>query len=286
MRLIVLGGWGQLGTDLAATAVGRHELIRPRHSELDVTDADAVASYVRDRAPDGVVNAAAFHKVELCETDPGRAFATNAMGGLNVARAAAAIAVPSVLISTDYVFRGDSTRGYVEDGPVGPVNVYGASKAAAETLVLGADPQGIVVRGSGLFGHAGSSGKGGNFVETMLAKARAGDALQVVDDQRFAPTATRDMAERILELIERRVPAGIYHAANSGSCSWYEFARRAIELAGLKTSLTPRPTEPGPVRRPATSILLDTKSPTLGMAAARPWEDALAWYIENRPTTS
>ena len=286
MRLIVFGGWGQLGTDLAATAVGRHELIRPRHSELDVSDADGLAAYVRDQAPDAIINAAAFHKVELCETDPARAFTVNAIGGLNVARAAAAIGVPSVFISTDYVFRGDASGGYVEDAPVGPVNVYGASKAAAETLVLGADPQGIVVRGSGLFGHAGSSGKGGNFVETMLAKARAGVALQVVDDQRFAPTATRDLAERIIELIERRVPTGIYHGANSGSCSWYEFARRAIELAGLSASLTPRATETGPVLQPADSILLDTKSPGVGMAPARPWEDALSWYIDNRPPTS
>ena len=283
MRLVVFGGWGQLGSDIAIAADRRHDLVRPRHAEVDVTDQAAVAGAVDAVKPDAVIDAAAFHKVELCESDPAQAFAVNAVAPLYVARAARAAGARTVFISTDYVFDGSSEDGYREDDPVGPVNVYGISKVAGEAAVRLADPDAIVVRGSGLFGHAGSAGKGGNFVDNMLAKARAGESLSIVDDQRLAPTATRDMAERILLYLEVDVPAGIYHAANTGSTSWYGLARRAFELAGVEADLTPRPTGDSPIRRPATSILRDTKSAALGLPPNRSWEDALRWYLDARP---
>jgi dTDP-4-dehydrorhamnose reductase len=286
MRLLVLGGWGQLGSDLALAAAGRHELVRPRHADLDVTDAEALYRFVAEQRPDAVVNAAAFHKVELCEEDPQRAFSVNALGALHVARAARAAGSRTVFISTDYVFDGRSRSGFEEDDPVGPLNVYGVSKAAGELAVRQADPDSLVVRGSGLFGHAGSAGKGGNFVDNMIARARSGQALSIVDDQIFAPTATRDMAERILLLLERRPPPGIYHAANGGSCSWYELARTAIEMEGLKAEVSPRPTGETPVHRPACSVLLDTKSVRVGLPPSRSWEEALRWYLRNRPSAA
>ena len=284
MRVLAFGGWGQLGSDLAQAAQGRHELLRPRHADVEVTDAKAVRDAVMGKRPDAVLNAAAFHKVELCEEDPLRAFEVNAVGALNVARAAREAGARCVFISSDYVFDGENPHGYAEDHPVAPLSVYGVSKAAGERLVLTACPDSLVVRGSGLFGHAGSSGKGGNFVETMLAKAEAGEAISVVDDQVFAPTSTRDMAERILLLLERRVPPGVYHAANSGSCSWYRLARTAFELAGIEADLTPCPAGEQSVRRPRCSILLDTRSAALGLPPNRPWDEALAWYLKTRAT--
>ena len=158
MRILVFGGWGQLGSDLAAASEARHDLLRPTHAEVEITDSvalNAVASAVR---PDAVVNAAAFHKVESCEDDPARSFAVNTVGALNVARAARALGAPCVYVSTDYVFDGERPQGYVEEDVRAPVNVYGASKAAGERLVRLACPDSLVVRGSGLFGHAGSSG--------------------------------------------------------------------------------------------------------------------------------
>jgi dTDP-4-dehydrorhamnose reductase len=283
VRLLVFGGWGQLGSDLAIAADGRHELVRPRHAEVDVTDPAAVAGAVDAARPDAVIDAAAFHKVELCETHPEQAFAVNAVAPFHVARAARGAGARTVFISTDYVFDGANPDGYREDDPVGPLNIYGISKVAGEAAVRLADPDALVVRGSGLFGHAGSAGKGGNFVDNMLAKARAGEALSIVDDQRLAPTSTRDMAERILLFVEAGVPGGVYHAANAGSTSWYGLACRAFELAGVEATVTPRPTGESPVRRPATSILRDTKSAALGLPPNRSWEDALRWYLEARP---
>jgi dTDP-4-dehydrorhamnose reductase len=285
MRLLVFGGWGQLGADLALAAQGRHEMVRPRRDEVDVTDAGAVDRVVAGRRPDVVVDTAAFHRVDACETDPASAFAVNALGALNVARAARRAGARCVYVGTDYVFDGTRREGYAEDAPVAPLNVYGVSKAAGERLVRTACPDSLVVRGSGMFGHAGSSGKGGNFVEAMLAKAAAGERLSVVDDQVFSPTATRDMAERILLLLERKVPPGIYHAANSGSCSWYGLARAVFEVAGVKAELSPRLTGPEAdeaVLRPRWSILLDTRSAELGLPPSRSWEEALDWYLAAR----
>lgn len=284
MRILVFGGWGQLGSDLALVAAGRHDLVRPRRAEVDVTDAGAVERTVAEHRPHAVVDAAAFHKTELCERDPGTTFEVNVLGALNVARACRATGARAVYVSSDYVFDGANPHGYVEDHPVAPVNLYGISKVAGERAVRNDCPDSLVVRGSSLFGHAGSSGKGGNFVETMLAKAAAGEAVSVVDDLFFAPSATHDMAERILLLLERRVPAGTYHVANAGSCSWYGFARRTFELAGVEADLSPRPSGDEPVRRPRSSILLDTTPARLGLPAMRPWEEALAWYLQHRPS--
>jgi dTDP-4-dehydrorhamnose reductase len=282
MRIVLFGGWGQLGSDLAIACRGRHELARPTHAEVDVADQVAVRRVVADARPDVVVDAAAFHKVESCEEDPARAFSVNAIGARHVAATARDEGARCVFVSTDYVFDGQEPSGYAEDAPVAPLNVYGISKAAGERGVRVACPDSLVVRGSGLFGHAGSSGKGGNFVETMLAKAAAGVPISVVDDQVFAPTSTRDMAERILLLLEAQGPPGTYHVANTGSCSWFRFAREIFRLAGVDADLSPRPTGEEAVRRPPASVLLDTRTACLGLPPSRPWQDALAWYLEHR----
>jgi dTDP-4-dehydrorhamnose reductase len=281
VRLLVFGGWGQLGSDLVEAADRRgHDLIRPRHGEVDVTDASAVAARTGAARPDVVVNAAAFHKTEWCEQDPVRAFAVNAVGALIVARAAAAAAARSVYVSSDYVFDGTREDGYTEDDAVGPVNVYGISKVSGEMLVRLRELDSLVVRGSAMFGHAGSAGKGGNFIETMLSKARAGEPIAVVDDLVFAPTSTHDMADRVMDLLERGAPAGIYHLANAGRCSWFDFARTVFDLAGLDVEVGRRSAAEDDVRRPRFSVLRDTRTAGLGLPPARPWTEAVAWYLE------
>jgi dTDP-4-dehydrorhamnose reductase len=282
MRIVFFGASGQLGSDFLKVAAGRHQVVAPRHADADVTDPEAVARAVDAERPDAVVDAAAFHKVELCEEDPLRSFHVNAVGAWNVGRAARAVGARAVFVSSDYVFDGENPHGYAEDHPTAPVNVYGISKVAGEQATRNACPDSLVVRGSGLFGHAGSSGKGGNFVETMLAKAAAGEAISVVDDQMFAPSSTHDMAARILLLLERRVPPGVYHVANGGSCSWYQFAREVFRVADVYADLSPRPAGEQAVRRPRSSILLDTTAPLLGLPESRPWPQALRWYLETR----
>jgi dTDP-4-dehydrorhamnose reductase len=284
VKVLVFGGYGQLGSDLAVVAGERgHELVRPRHGEVDITDRDAVLHSAREHRPHVIITTAAFHKMDQTEADPVQTFAVNTVGARYVAEAARSAGARCVYISTDYVFDGEQAHGYTEDDPVNPVNLYGVSKAAGEFAVRNSAPDSLVVRGSGLFGHAGSSGKGGNLVETMLAKAEAGEPIQVVDDQFAAPTCTRDMAGRILLWLENRVPAGVYHGANRGGTSWYQFCRRIFELAGLQPDLTPKSAGVQEVRRPRSSILIDTRSERLGLPPNRHWEEGLAWYLENRP---
>ncbi len=282
MRLLVFGGWGQLGSDLAAEAEGPHELIRPRRTEVDVTDAGAVREAVLANRPHAVITAAAFHKVERCEEEPEEAFRVNALGALSVARAANEAGARCVYLSSDYVFDGETRRGFEELDRTAPLNVYGASKVGGEQLVALACPDSLVVRTSGLFGVAGSSGKGGNFVETMLAKAERRESISVVDDVTFSPTSTRDLAGRILLFLERGVRAGVYHAVNDGSCSWYGFARAVLELAGVAADLSPRPAGDQTPRRPRCSVLLDTAPARLGLPPMRPWRQALAAYLADR----
>ena len=283
MRLLVFGGWGQLGTEIARAAEGSHELIRPTREETDVTDAAAVADAVRDAGPDVVVNAAAFHKVEACEEDPATALTVNAIGAIRVSRAAAGAGARAVFLSSDYVFDGEKGIGYAEDDPVSPVNLYGVSKAAGESGVRLVCPDSLVVRISGLFGHAGSSGKGGNFIETVLSQAAAGEPLSVVDDQRLSPTSAEEAAGRLLRLLEVQAPAGVYHLANRGSCSWFELAESVLALSNVEAPLERRSTRPDEVPRPPSSILADTRTGRLGLAPARPWQEAVAAYLRSRP---
>ncbi len=282
MRLLAFGGWGQLGTDLARACQGRHELVRPRRGEADVTDPGAVRRVVGEVRPEVVINAAAFHKVEACESDPAAAFGVNAVGAWTVARAAAERGARSVYVSTDYVFDGAGEAGYLETDSPRPINVYGVTKAAGERLVELGAPGALVVRASGLFGHAGSSGKGGNFVESMLAMASRGEAISVVDDRTFSPTSSHDLAHRLLLLLESGRGSGIYHLVNAGSCSWFELAGAIFGIAGVEADLSPRASRPEEVPRPRCSVLLDTRSEAAGLPPAPSWRDALRRYLTER----
>jgi dTDP-4-dehydrorhamnose reductase len=161
------------------------------------------------------------------------------------------------------------------------VNAYGRSKLEGERLAQAAGPEHVVVRSSGLYGVAGSSGKGGNFVETMLRMARAGQEIAVVDDQVLAPTYTADLAAAIARLLAASPPGGIYHLTNAGACSWFEFAHRIFALANLGPKLEPTTSAAyrAPARRPAHSVLANTRAAALGLPPLRPWSEALSAYL-------
>jgi len=226
------------------------------------------------------VNCAAFHNVDACETEPERAFAVNALGAMNVADACQALDAVLVFISTDYVFAGDSGRAYTESDPPGPINVYGASKLAGEHLIRSRLERHYIVRTSGLYGTAGSSGKGGNFVERMLQLARAGENISVVGDQILSPTFTHDLAQKLGELVETG-RFGTYHVTSSGSCSWHDFAAKIFELTGTRASLAKTTTEQfgAKARRPSHSVLANAALQKVGVEPLRPWPEALAGYL-------
>lgn len=198
------------------------------------------AEGIEKSASEVVVNCAAFVRVDDCEERTEEAFRTNALGALYVARACAELDSLCVYIRTDYVFDGEKGGPYTEDDTPHPINVYGSSKLAAEHLVQQGCPKWMIIRVASLFGKAGARGKGGNFVEAILAKARLGEALPVVRDVSMSPTYTYDAA-RALERLIRQGSTGLFHLSDGGACSWYELAKRAVKLAGLENRLMPLP---------------------------------------------
>jgi len=285
MRVAIIGSTGQLGTDLSDVLVqaGSYKVFGLSHREIECTDPVSIERALKAARPDVVVNCAAFVRVDESEDRPDDAFHVNSLGALAVARACARIDALCVYISTDYVFDGDKGAPYTECDASHPINVYGASKLAGEYLVQQACPRWLVARTASLFGKAGSSGKGGNFVETILAKARAGQPLRLVNDVRMSPTYSRDGAQA-LEILLRQGASGLFHLANAGNCSWYEFACKALEVAGLSNRIEPISSANYPMkaRRPKDSSLESTKLHPSLKECLRPWPEALKAYLEEK----
>jgi dTDP-4-dehydrorhamnose reductase len=282
VKIAIFGSAGQLGTDLVATlqGSGSFDVIPLTHADADCTDAEAVRKALLHSRPGFAINCAAYVRVDDCEDHARDAFKVNAIGALNIARACAEIDACCVYVSTDYVFDGEKKTPYVESDPTNPINVYGTSKLAGEHLVRQTARRWLIVRVSSLFGKTGARGKGGNFIETILAKAKNGEALRVVDDIRISPTYTRDAAAVIKYLISVQ-STGVVHAANRGACTWYEFAKMALELCAIDASLTGVPSADFPTRarRPKNSVL-GTERLFAGAGVETPtWQAALRAYL-------
>jgi dTDP-4-dehydrorhamnose reductase len=285
MRVAVIGSSGQLGTDLVKVLVkaGQYEVRSLGHREIECTDAASIEKALTMASPDVVVNCAAFVRVDDAEDRPADAFGVNSLGALAIAQACARMDALCVYISTDYVFDGSKRAPYTESDAPRPINVYGASKLAGEHLVQQACPRWLIARMASLFGKAGSSGKGGNFVETILAKAKTGEPLRLVNDIRMSPTYTYDAA-RALEALLRQRAAGLFHLANTGNCTWYEFARRALDIVGLDSRIEAIASASYPMkaRRPEDSSLASTRLDSSLRECLRPWHKALEAYLAEK----
>jgi dTDP-4-dehydrorhamnose reductase len=281
VRILVTGAAGMLGRDLCAVLHGCRHTALPR-AALDLTDTAAVRAAVTGH--DVVINAAAWTKVDLAETEEAAATAVNGTAVAHLAAACAEIGAVLVHLSTDYVFAGDATTPYAEDAPTAPANAYGRGKLVGERAVL-ALRTGYVVRTEWLYGADGP-----NFVRTMLRLAAGPDPVNVVDDQRGQPTWSYALAQRLVELARAAsagsAPPGVYHGTASGETTWYELARTVFEAAGH---------DPGRVRpitteqfrdqargagrviaeRPAYSVLGHERWAAAGMKPMDDWRDML-----------
>lgn len=283
MKTLVIGATGQLGQDLVRQL--GDDAVTLGHGDIDVTDGVGVSAVVRAHRPDWVVNTAAFHRVDDCELNPTLAFAVNATGAANVARAAAETGAGVVFYSTDYVFGGaERGRGnpHAEADLPGPLNVYGVSKQAGEHLVALANPRHLVIRTAGLYGTA-TSRKGWTFPELMVTKARNEGVLRVVADQALSPTYTHDLATTTLALM-RGGATGLFHLVNAGECSWHEFASATVKLAGIEVPVEATQTirQPGKAARPPYSAMTSTRLDAAGVAPLRAWQDALEHYLRSK----
>ncbi len=303
MKIAVTGAAGMLGTDLMAWFSGAHEVvgldlpqrlespdagaqfIASAHSKklsflaCDILDEIAVRELTAEIAPDWVIHCAAYTNVDGCEKEPDKAFHLNADGARNVAKGAWGARAKMLYVSTDYVYDGRKGSPYVETDRTGPLNVYGKSKLKGEAEVLNILPGALIVRTSWLFGKNGP-----NFVEAILAQVGKKDELSVVSDQVGSPTYTVDLSDALSRLVEADA-SGIFHAANEGYCSWFQYAREILRLSDADgINVKPITTEElgRPALRPAYSVLSKGKYEETTGHRMRGWEEGLKDYLRQR----
>lgn len=279
--ILVSGGNGQVGLELARAAALRHvPAIIQSHAELDIADRSAVASALTSIRPELVVNAAAYTKVDAAETNPEEAGRANELGPAVLAAACANAKIPLLHLSTDYVFDGRKTGAYSETDAVCPVNVYGRTKAAGEQAVRGALDHHVILRTAWVYSEFGS-----NFLKTILRLAATREELRVVADQSGAPTSAREIAEAILTIAPRLVRGddvwGTYHFTARGVTSWHGFASRVVAVQAPLTGRNPPVTPiasadyPAPAKRPANSQLDCSRFAEVFGVFGRPWSEGV-----------
>ncbi|MCI9129108.1 MAG: dTDP-4-dehydrorhamnose reductase [Eggerthellaceae bacterium] len=294
MRILITGASGQLGNELkrllttGAAEIGPipdafvdADVVYTDTPELDITDADAVDSFMSNGSFDLVINSAAMTNVDGCESNEELAYAVNAKGAENLALAAAKAGIPIIHVSTDYVFPGNQPGERIESDEVAPISAYGRSKLEGEQLVAAANPKHHIVRTAWLYGYVGK-----NFAKTMLRLAESHDEVTVVDDQLGNPTSANDLAYEILK-IALSDDYGIWHATNEGTCSWADFAEAVLKDAECTvnrcSSAEYKAAHPESADRPAFSSLRNKHLEDALGNEMRTWQDALATYMKNLP---
>jgi dTDP-4-dehydrorhamnose reductase len=282
MRILLIGKTGQLGSSILSVNTS-HQILAPERIDLDVEDQNSVEMALSNFKPDVVINTAAFHNVPLCELEPQRAFAVNAVAVQKLALACKDANVLFVTFSTDYVFNGEKSTPYLESDCPNPLQMYGISRLAGELAVMSvALENAIIIRTCGLYGLSGAASKGGNFVDKRIDDAKKNVQIEMGCDQVVSPTFTNDLAVAVLKLIEHpERKSGFYHLVNHGECSWFEFAKAIYEILGLSTEVLPvdRGGLTGNMKRPLYSVLANTKASSMGIELPH-WRDALSRYLK------
>ena len=284
MRVVIVGGDGQVGSDLAHVLRGSDEdFVALTRSDLDVTERSTLRDKLAQYEPDVIINCSVYHPVDDCETNPDRSFAVNATAVRDLGLAAKDLQASLIHFSSDFVFDGELGRPYCEADSPRPLSVFGASKFAGEQLLRTVLPSHFIIRTSGLYGLTGSRVKRGNFVETMLRLAKQDGQVRVVNDLRMAQTATRNLAKQAIALM-RTKHYGTYHASDHGDYSWYEFAKRIFDYSGMKVTVIPVSWRdmPSVAPRPRYSVLENRRLQALGLDHMQPIDVALQGYLKAR----
>jgi dTDP-4-dehydrorhamnose reductase len=239
LNILITGGNGQLGSEIreASASYPYYRFIFTDIAELDITDRDKVDDFIGENNIDVVINCAAYTNVDMAEKEPEKAMLINRDTVSNLAFACNIHDSFLVHISTDYIFDGSGNYPYGENAPTSPATSYGRSKLAGEDAMISCLPKGIIIRTSWLY-----SSFGHNFIKTILEKGKDKGELTVVNDQTGCPTYACDLAVLILDLIPKFLSGRnlrIYNYSNEGQCTWYEFAKEAVGLAGIKCRVNP-----------------------------------------------
>jgi len=286
-RILITGSSGMLGVDLSQELYHDYKVfgadILRRASfgvcgfyKLDITKKHNVSALIKNLNPDVVIHAAAWTDVDGCELDPKRAYRINSEGTKNVAHACKSIGATLIYISTDFVFDGRRKTPYKEADKTNPLNIYADSKLKGELAIKRILKKYLILRTGWLYGKHGK-----NFVDTIIAKAKKEKILKVVDDQVGSPTYTKDLAEAIRVLLKKSIDRGIYHVSNSGSVSWYDYAKDILKLSKSQTIVAPISSKEldRPAKRPKMSVLDNAKFIKLTGHKMRNWQEALKDYV-------
>ncbi|MFC5649815.1 dTDP-4-dehydrorhamnose reductase [Paenibacillus solisilvae] len=277
MKVLVTGANGQLGAEFVNLTASGFDIQGFGRDALDITNLEQCREVLSVYKPDIVIHCAAYTAVDKAESEPDEVFRVNAAGTRNIAVAAREVGAKLCYVSTDYVFDGKGAIPYNEMDQTNPQTVYGKSKLAGEQAVSTLHDRYYIVRTSWVYGKYGN-----NFVKTMLKMAGERDQLKVVHDQIGSPTYTLDLALFLLELVQTDY-YGVYHASNSGVCSWFDFAQAIFEESGVSIQLDPCTTAdfPRPAPRPAFSVMDHSAIRINGLKDLRPWREALIHYLKD-----
>jgi dTDP-4-dehydrorhamnose reductase len=279
LKVLLTGHTGQVGWELQRCLASWVEVVAPGRSALDLGRPETVAGVVRSIGPDLIVNAAAYTAVDQAERESRACFTVNAESVGVLAQEAARLGALLVHYSTDYVFDGAKRSPYIEADSTGPINTYGRSKLAGEKQITGSGCRHLILRTGWVYAM-----RGRNFVLTMLSLARERPQLRVVNDQVGAPTWARDIASATLAALKRPRPLeGLYHVAADGWTTWFDFANRLLELAGVQTPVVPVATSdyPTAAARPAYSVLDSGRFESSTGFRIGPWNERLAACLTN-----
>lgn len=282
-KILVTGANGQLGWELGqlAAAYPAFEFVFMDRSQLDLSQPDTFEKIIPTIAPDCIINTAAYTAVDKSETEKELAYTVNATAVQALAVISKKLSIPFITYSTDYVFDGEATVPYLPTTNVDPVNYYGSTKAAGEAMAIEANEQTIVIRTSWVF-----STHGNNFVKTMLRLMNEKESLNIVSDQKGRPTYARNLAKATMQMVQLidagQSIKGIFHYANQGETTWFDFAAKIKSIAGLSCTLNPIDSAafPTPAKRPKYSVLSTQKIESLLNAPIPNWEDALQACIQ------
>ena len=283
-NVVVFGAAGQLGVELVRVLNERGYAVHPfNRASVDITNLPLLEQTLAPLDPKAVINAAAYTQVDVAEQEPQAAYSANGLGVRNLAVACRQLDALLVHFSTDYVFDGQLGRPYVEEDRPRPMGAYAVSKLAGELYAQAYLENPLILRTSGVFGPGGLRTARGNFVETMLRLAQSNQPIRVVEDHVASPTYAPALAERTVDLMETP-HRGVFHAGGGEPISWFDFARKIFNAAGVKPEL--RPTSEREyrtaARRPKFSALENARFVTCGIKAMPTLEEALASYMVER----
>ena len=278
MKILLLGHKGMLGSDLLLKLNMGYEVVGMDKEEIDIVSASECKGAIKEIEPDIVINTAAYTNVDGCETAKDECFAVNAEAVKNIADACRDRNIRIIHFSTDYVFDGTAKQPYKEDHQCNPINTYGASKMAGERYLRSLSDNYLLIRTAWLYGVNGK-----NFVKTILEKVKTTKKLTVVDDQTGSPTYTKDLAAAV-DLLIKQNAKGIFHITNRGSCSWFQFAVKILQEAGIHDiDITPIKSDQlqRQAKRPAYSVLSMQKFIQTTGKTMQPWQLGLQDYLKS-----